>query len=124
MANRHGRRSRQRSGPGPSSSSGTPTPDRAPSPESGDVSETDAEILEWPVPWPDGAGGFSFQRIERILAETMPSAEELERQWWARKNLETMGFVFPRPGEAFGELGGLPPPPDPLEERIRRELGL
>lgn len=111
MANRYGRRSRTRNWPDASSSSGTPTPDLESSPKSG------AEILELRPPTPEIDWRDSYGPV------TITN-EDLERGWWARKNLETMGFVFPAPGEAFGELGGLGPPPDPLEERIRKELGL
>lgn len=115
MTNRYGRRARQHSRrPEPSSSSGTQPPDPTPSPESG------AEIVAFPR---------SDEQIARDLEEIRtyilgPDPAANARAYMGRRNLEALGFVFPRPGEAFGELGGLGPPPDPLEEKIRRELGL
>jgi hypothetical protein len=120
---RHGRRNWPRpqttTRPAPSSSSGTPTPDPDPSPL-----ETDADIIPWPKDSPTvGAQDQHWQTFYGPVVIDQ-AALELPENLKSRRTLEALGFVFPGPGEAFGALGGLGPPPDPLEERVRRELGL
>lgn len=73
---------------------------------------------------PSSSNGTPPLRLVPDPVSDLPTDAEIAEGWRARRSLEAMGFVFPRPGEAWGDLGGLGPPPDPLEAKVRRELGL
>lgn len=101
MANRHGRRGRLRQTQ--SSESGTQRPDP---PATG-------RVLPFPTSTAIPSETLSAASFEAMLERLRPSGEQLASYQQQRRSLEAQGFVFPRPGEAFKELGGTHPPVDP-----------
>lgn len=66
-----------------------------------------------PGPGLSSSSGTAPLRLLPDPASNLPTEAEIAEGWRARQSLEAMGFVFPRPGEIFKELGGTGPALDP-----------